>query len=215
MRGPVHAHDHALRFMLSAANNPMFFFKRKGEPSESQSDGVQKRKHKRILYSYPVEMIIGEKRTQRSARTLSAGGLYIAAPFELPLETLIHLENWHGKPLPIHRSLWECCIQPEWARHGNQVRPHQSRRPKEDSSHYRQELVTGSLAVAAELRAGNQTESSVIPANAGILTVFAANISCLQNQAGFRLALRLAGMTMEADCRLRVSFLGSTRRVPP
>ena len=68
----------------------MFFFKRKGEPAESQS-GVQKRKHKRILYSYPVEMIIGEKRTQRSARTLSAGGLYIAAPFELPLETLIHL----------------------------------------------------------------------------------------------------------------------------
>jgi hypothetical protein len=70
----------------------MFFFKRKGDPTESQSqDGVQKRKHKRILYSYPVEMIIGEKRTQRSARTLSAGGLYIAAPFELPLETLIHL----------------------------------------------------------------------------------------------------------------------------
>ena len=69
----------------------MFFFKRKGEPAESQSDGVQKRKHKRILYNYPVEMIIGEKRTQRSARTLSVGGLYIAAPFELPLETLIHL----------------------------------------------------------------------------------------------------------------------------
>ena len=70
----------------------MFFFKRKGDPTESQSqDGVQKRKHKRILYSYPVEMIIGEKHTQRSARTLSAGGLYIAAPFELPPETLIHL----------------------------------------------------------------------------------------------------------------------------
>jgi c-di-GMP-binding flagellar brake protein YcgR len=69
----------------------MFFFKRKGEPSESQKSGIQKRKHKRILYSYPVEMIVGEKRTQRSARTLSAGGLYIAAPFELPLETLIHL----------------------------------------------------------------------------------------------------------------------------
>jgi len=67
------------------------FFKRKSELSESQSNGIQKRKHKRILYSYPVEMIIGEKRTQRSARTLSAGGLYIAAPFELPLETLIHL----------------------------------------------------------------------------------------------------------------------------
>ena len=69
----------------------MFFFKRKNERSESQSSGIQKRKHKRILYSYPVEMIIGEKRTQRSAQTLSAGGLYIAAPFELPLDTLIHL----------------------------------------------------------------------------------------------------------------------------
>ena len=53
--------------------------------------GFQKRKQKRILYSYPVEMIIGEKRTQGSARTLSTGGLYVVAPFELPLETLIHL----------------------------------------------------------------------------------------------------------------------------
>ncbi len=80
---------YVLRFQLRS--NPMFFSKRKGESSESQSDGVQKRKHKRILYSYPVDMIIGEKRTRRSARTLSAGGVYIAAPFELPLETLIHL----------------------------------------------------------------------------------------------------------------------------
>lgn len=69
----------------------MFFFKRKNESSESESDGIQRRKHKRILYTYPVEMIIGEKRTQRSARTLSAGGLYIAAPFELPRDTLIYL----------------------------------------------------------------------------------------------------------------------------
>src|SRR5262245_38610893 len=53
--------------------------------------GFQKRRQKRILYSYPVDMIIGEKRTQGSARTLSPGGLYVVAPFELPLETLIHL----------------------------------------------------------------------------------------------------------------------------
>lgn len=69
----------------------MFFFKRKDELSESQASDIQKRKHKRILYSYPVEVIIGERRMQRFARTLSAGGLYIATPFELPLDTLIHL----------------------------------------------------------------------------------------------------------------------------
>ena len=69
----------------------MSFFKRKSEPSESQSTGTQKREHKRILYSYPVEMIVGENRTRRSARTLSAGGVYVVAPFELPLETLVHL----------------------------------------------------------------------------------------------------------------------------
>lgn len=70
----------------------MFFFKRKNEsPPDSPGGSAQRRKHKRILYNYPVDMIIGEKRTQRFARTLSVGGLYVAAPFELPLDTLIHL----------------------------------------------------------------------------------------------------------------------------
>ena len=80
-----------IRITFQAGIESMFFFKKKRDASESQTDWVQKRKNKRILYSYPVEMVIGEKRTQRSARTLSAGGLYIAAPFELPLETLVHL----------------------------------------------------------------------------------------------------------------------------
>ena len=70
----------------------MFFFKRQKEsPPDSADPSVQKRKNKRILYTYPVDLIIGENRTQRSARTLSIGGIYIAAPFELPLNTLIHL----------------------------------------------------------------------------------------------------------------------------
>lgn len=77
----------------------MFFLKRNSKKPQSQSDGTQRRKHKRILYTYPVDMIVGENRSQRSARTLSAGGLYLAAPFELPLDTVVHLrigtENRH------------------------------------------------------------------------------------------------------------------------
>jgi hypothetical protein len=69
----------------------MFFLKRNKQKPKSQPDGTQKRKHKRILYTYPVDMIVGDNRTQRSARTLSVGGLYIAAPFELPPDTLVHL----------------------------------------------------------------------------------------------------------------------------
>ena len=69
----------------------MFFFKRQKESKSDSNKSVQKRKHKRILYNYPVDLIIGENRTQRSAQTLSVGGIYIAAPFELPLNTLIHL----------------------------------------------------------------------------------------------------------------------------
>jgi PilZ domain len=85
-----HAGDDS-RITIPAGIDPMFFFKRKSLPSESEPDGIQKRKHKRILYNHVVDMIIGEKRTRRPARTLSSGGLYIAAPFELPLDTLIHL----------------------------------------------------------------------------------------------------------------------------
>ena len=70
----------------------MIFFKRQSEPApDSPELSVQERRNKRILYTYPVDMIIGESRTQGLAQTLSVGGIYIAAPFELPLNTLVHL----------------------------------------------------------------------------------------------------------------------------
>src|SRR5262245_1166181 len=70
----------------------MFFFKRQSElVQESRELSVQERRNKRILYTYPVDMIIGESRTQGLAQTLSAGGIYIASPFGLPLNTLVHL----------------------------------------------------------------------------------------------------------------------------
>ena len=70
----------------------MFFYKRQSEPAPiSTEPAVQERRNKRILYTYPVDMIIGESRTQGLAQTLSVGGIYIASPFGLPLNTLVHL----------------------------------------------------------------------------------------------------------------------------
>jgi len=78
----------------------MFFYKRQSEPAPiSTEPAVQERRNKRILYTYPVDMIIGESRTQALAQTLSVGGIYIASPFQLPLNTLVHLrigtENYY------------------------------------------------------------------------------------------------------------------------
>lgn len=41
-------------------------------------------------------MIVGQKRFQRSTLTLSAGGLYVVSPLELPPETIVHLRIGTG-----------------------------------------------------------------------------------------------------------------------
>ncbi len=68
----------------------MFFFKRK-QDSEGRLGEPSRRQHKRILYDFPVYMIVGQKHFQRYSKTLSPGGLYVATSFELPLDTLLHL----------------------------------------------------------------------------------------------------------------------------
>jgi hypothetical protein len=73
----------------------MLFFKKK-----EHFNGVSRRKHRRVLCDYPVEVIVGQKPFQLFARTISVGGLYITAPFELPLNTVVRLRiaSEKGKP---------------------------------------------------------------------------------------------------------------------
>ena len=83
----------------------MFFFKKN---PFSEVESFTRRKHKRILYQYPVDMIVGQKQFQRSSLTLSAGGLYVVALFELPPETIVQLrigtEN-RGRFINAHGSV--------------------------------------------------------------------------------------------------------------
>lgn len=69
----------------------MFFFKRKQDSRNPPGEQASKRQHKRILYDYPVYMIVGQKHFQRHSKTLSPGGLYVATSFDLPVDTLVHL----------------------------------------------------------------------------------------------------------------------------
>jgi hypothetical protein len=80
----------------------MFLFKKKWLPLSSDST---RRKHKRILYNFPVDLIVGPKHFERFSRTLSAGGLYLAASQTLATETVVDLRIGTEGPKNYIRAL--------------------------------------------------------------------------------------------------------------
>jgi hypothetical protein len=66
----------------------MFPFKKK--PTDATAP-LGRRKHKRILYSHPVDLLVGQRVQRIFSRTLSAGGLHIAANLDLPVATVVRV----------------------------------------------------------------------------------------------------------------------------